>query len=537
MNIKNLKIGPRLGLAFAAVLALAVVLTVVGAVRLQQVVAATADMDVALTKMRLADRWLAGSRINRALSEARLRAADAEDLAAVSARMKANSEEITKIAAELDKLIVADEGRALLADIATKRKTYTTARNEVFALKDGGTADAAQVARAVEEKMNPALKGYDEGVTRLSEHQKTIMDAARERVGEVAASGRTVLVSVGVSALLLGCLLAWWLTRSITGPLRAAVDVANAVAEGDLTVRVDVASSDETGELMAALRTMTGNLNALVAGVRSSSDNIASAASQVAAGNQDLSARTEQQAGSLEESAASLEELTSTVRQNADNAQQGNQLATSASGIASRGGEVMAQVVDTMGAIDASAKRIVDIIAVIDGIAFQTNILALNAAVEAARAGEQGRGFAVVAGEVGTLAQRAPAAAQAIKELIDDSVEKVGTGSRLVDEAGNTMKDVVASVQRVTDIMAEISAASREQSLGINNVYGAITQMDQVTQQNAALVEEAARATESMQEQAQGLADAVSVFRLERQAASRPAQSARPATAARTLLA
>jgi methyl-accepting chemotaxis protein len=271
--------------------------------------------------------------------------------------------------------------------------------------------------------------------------------------------------------------------------------------------------------------------------VRGSADSIATAAVEVAAGNQDLSSRTEQQAGSLEESASSMEELTGTVRQNADNAQQGKHLATTASQIASHGGEVVAQVVETMGAIDASARKIVDIIAVIDGIAFQTNILALNAAVEAARAGEQGRGFAVVAGEVRTLAQRSAAAAREIKVLIDDSVEKVDAGSRLVGEAGTTMKDVVASVQRVTDIMAEISAASSEQSAGIVQVSQAINEMDHVTQQNAALVEEAAAATESMQEQARSLAEAVGVFKLDVAAtAAAPRRAALPA-ARRSLMA
>jgi methyl-accepting chemotaxis protein len=533
VNIKNVKIGARLGLAFAAVLTLTMLLTVVGAMRLQQVVVASADMDVALQKLRLADRWLSSSRINRAMSETRLRAVDAADLAAVKAKMKTNSADISKIKEALDQAIVAPEGRALLATIAEQRQVYSKVRDQVFALKEGGAADMAQVNRLIDEKMNPALEGYDASVGKLAEHQKNIFDAARSHVDAVASTGRVLLIAFGAVALLLGGALAWWLTRTITAPLRQAVVIANAVAQGDLSVHVQVDSKDETGELMAALQIMTTRLNELVTRVRSGSDSIASVAAEVAAGNQDLSSRTEQQAGSLEESASSLEQLTSTVRQNADNAQQGNQVAATASSIATRGGAVVSEVVQTMGAINDSARRIVDIIAVIDGIAFQTNILALNAAVEAARAGEQGRGFAVVAGEVRTLAQRSAAAAKEIKSLIDDSVEKVDAGTRLVDEAGNTMKEVVASVKRVTEIMADISEASREQSLGINNVYGAITQMDQVTQQNAALVEEAARATESMQEQAGSLADAVSVFKLvgaaPRVAAARTMARAAPA--------
>jgi methyl-accepting chemotaxis protein len=314
--------------------------------------------------------------------------------------------------------------------------------------------------------------------------------------------------------LVLGSLLAWGLARSITQPLRRAEATAQAIGAMDLSGTAEASyAKDETGQLMQALKHMNDSLAKVVGEVRTGTDTIATASGQIASGNQDLSSRTEQQASSLEETAASMEELTSTVKQNADNARQANQLAVSASEVAVKGGSVVSQVVDTMGSINASSRKIVDIIGVIDGIAFQTNILALNAAVEAARAGEQGRGFAVVASEVRSLAQRSAAAAKEIKTLIGDSVEKVEEGSKQVAEAGRTMEEIVDSVKRVTDIMGEITAASQEQTSGIEQINQAITQMDQVTQQNAALVEQAAAAAQSLQEQAESLVHAVSVFR------------------------
>jgi methyl-accepting chemotaxis protein len=321
------------------------------------------------------------------------------------------------------------------------------------------------------------------------------------------------LVGIGFG-LAMAILIGIWLVRSITRPLETAVRIANSVAAGDLTQQIDVESNDETGRLMHALKQMNASLVKIVAEVRSGTDSITTASSEIAAGNLDLSSRTEEQASSLEETASSMEELTSTVKQNADNARQANQLALTASQVAVKGGTVVGQVVATMGSINTSSRKIVDIISVIDGIAFQTNILALNAAVEAARAGEQGRGFAVVASEVRNLAQRSASAAKEIKELIDDSVGKVDEGSKLVGQAGATMNEMVESVKRVTDIMAEIMAASQEQSAGIEQVNQAIAQMDQVTQQNASLVEEAAAAAESMQDQARQLANTVGAFRL-----------------------
>ncbi len=324
-----------------------------------------------------------------------------------------------------------------------------------------------------------------------------------------------VMVGLILASFVITFIFSIVLLKSIVEPLDEAIDIAHKVAEGDLTATIEVPDTKaSTGRLLKALKEMNDNLIDLVGKVRMGTDQISTASGEIASGNSDLSHRTEEQASSLEETASSMEELTSTVKQNADNARQANQLAEGASRVAIKGGEVVGQVVDTMKAISESSHKIVDIISVIDGIAFQTNILALNAAVEAARAGEQGRGFAVVATEVRTLAQRSAAAAKEIKDLINDSVTKVDEGTKLVDEAGNTMDEIVNSVKRVTDIMSEISAASNEQSTGIEQVNQAVSQMDETTQQNAALVEEAAAAAESMQDQARALTQAVSVFRL-----------------------
>jgi len=352
---------------------------------------------------------------------------------------------------------------------------------------------------------------------------------------------RNTCIGALLAGLALAAGLGLWLTRAITRPLDDAIRIADGIAAGNLTQSFPSASSKEMDRLLAALRNMNGSLARIVVQVRNGTDTIATASTQIAAGNHDLSSRTEQQASSLEETASSMEELTSTVKQNADNANQANALAATASEVASKGGAVVSEVVQTMASINESSKKIVDIIGVIDGIAFQTNILALNAAVEAARAGEQGRGFAVVASEVRSLAQRSANAAKEIKLLINDSVEKVDTGARLVDQAGATMSEIVDSIKRVSDIVSEITAASREQTAGIEQINQAIAQMDQVTQQNASLVEEAAAASESMQNEARSLADTVAVFKVDAAAgtprgadkpAARPALGgARPAVA------
>lgn len=346
----------------------------------------------------------------------------------------------------------------------------------------------------------------DRAMERANQAQATI-DAVRDR----ATTLQWLLSAVG---LVTAVALSWLITRSITRPIRQAVQVAETVAAGDLSSLIDVRGRDETAQLLNALKRMNANLSQIVGNVRSGSDSIATASAQIAMGNADLSQRTEEQASNLQQTAASMEELTATVKQNADTARQATQLAGGASSVAERGGQVVGQVVSTMAEISASSRRIADIIAVIDGIAFQTNILALNAAVEAARAGEQGRGFAVVAAEVRSLAQRSAQAAKEIKSLIEDSVQRVESGSQLVDEAGKTMGEIVVQVQRVADLINEIGAASAQQSSGIEQIGGAVAQLDQVTQQNAALVEEGAAAAESLKHQASQLAEAVAAFRL-----------------------
>ena len=385
--------------------------------------------------------------------------------------------------------------------------------------------------------MAALYKPMQQGINDLIQLQ---LDVSKNEYEASQSRYKTLLTAcmIGIAvALLFSAAVGLWLVRAITLPLNRAVEIAEAVAEGDLTQDIVPTSNDETGKLTSALKGMNDNLRKIVGQVRHGTETIATASAQIASGNLDLSSRTEEQASSLEETAAAMEEITSTVKQNADNARQANQLAVSASGVAVDGGAAVDQVVQTMQSINESSRKIVDIIGVIDGIAFQTNILALNAAVEAARAGEQGRGFAVVASEVRSLAQRSAAAAKEIKQLIGDSVGKVDAGGKLVEQAGSTISEVVQSVKRVSDVVAEISAASQEQTTGIDQVNLAITQMDEVTQQNAALVEEAAAAAASLQDQAANLAQLVSVFKLDQSGVApvsmtpqaAPALSAKPA--------
>ena len=444
---------------------------------------------------------------------ARAMTADSSKVGGLMSTLEANRKEADALWTAYAKTPKKPEEQKLADQFAAARKTYL----------DEGLVPAVQAVRG--EDTGHAIELLHGPVSTLLLPTQTAIDALirLQSDGAKADFERSQTVYVWVrntcsAAVVLGMLLAIFigvrLVRAITRPLDEAVRIASAVASGDLTQNIPVRANDETGKLMQALKRMNDSLVDIVGRVRTGTDTIVSASSQIASGNLDLSSRTEQQASSLEETASAMDELNSTVRQNEDNARQANQLALAASDGAARGGAVVSDVMQTMGAINAASHRIADIIGVIDGIAFQTNILALNAAVEAARAGEHGRGFAVVATEVRSLAQKSASAAREIKTLITDSVSQVEGGTKLAQQAGATMEEVVASVRRVTDMMGEISSASAEQSAGIGQVNQAITQMDQVTQQNAALVEQAAAAACALQEQAQHLLTAVQVFRM-----------------------
>jgi len=439
---------------------------------------------------------------------------DAGQRSAAMAAVDANIAAIDTLWGQYSQLKLNANEEALVTQFTGARKEFLERglNPAVTAIRAGDTAQALQLLNGPMTALYPPLN--DLGAKLVKEQQSAALAEYQDSQATFELV-RAVCLAGLVFGLAMAAVVGWMLVRAIVRPIERAVAIAGAVAQGDLTQTIEVTSNDETGRLLQALKDMNGSLVRIVSQVRTGTDNIATASSQIAAGNLDLSSRTEQQAGSLEETASSMEELTSTVKQNADNARQANALATSASEVAGKGGAVVEQVVQTMGAINASAARMADIISVIDGIAFQTNILALNAAVEAARAGEQGRGFAVVAGEVRSLAQRSAAAAKEIKTLIDDSVDKVHHGSELVDRAGATMAEIVQSVNRVTDIMSEITAASQEQTAGIEQINGAVAQMDQVTTQNAALVEEASAAAASLQEEATALAHTVGAFKLD----------------------
>ncbi|MDB5764522.1 MAG: hypothetical protein JWQ21_3517 [Herminiimonas sp.] len=535
MSLSNMKIGQRLGAAFAVLLVFLLSVTVLGLSQMSEI---DSRLKRIANENNVALKSVGAMRVaasERALTVRNLHIAAATEAQASDKDPALSEESVTRIKKETERVKVerarfkqaqntltaiyaqasdvSPEEKKLLAKIIEFDNATIPIEDKLFeaTLANKGMDATFSIITKVRNLLRESTNATGELSTLIEKRS----DQAAVDAASAYEKARTWMIALSVLAVTVSALLAWLVTRSITAPLKKAVEVSQAVARGDLSVHIQVTSKDETGQLMQALKDMAQSLAGIVAEVHSGTQLIAASSKEMAAGNLDLSSRTEQQAGSLEETASSMEQLTSTVRQNADNARQAGQLVSAASIVAVKGGQVVAQVVDTMGSINESAKQIVDIIGVIDGIAFQTNILALNAAVEAARAGEQGRGFAVVATEVRNLAQRSGAAAREIKSLIGDSVEKVGAGNKLVEQAGATMVEIVASVKRVTDIMGEITAASQEQSDGIGQVNLAITQMDQATQQNAALVEQAAAAAQSMQDQAGKLVEAVSRFTLD----------------------
>ncbi|RFB68592.1 MULTISPECIES: methyl-accepting chemotaxis protein [unclassified Herbaspirillum] len=517
MNLSALKVSSRLYLGFGLLLVLLLGIAVFSYTRLSSL----NDNVNFLVSDRYAKTVLVDSISNNVnlIARAVRNVALSTDESVISQemdRIKKAREESNATLRKLDAVIPSEKGKALMSALKQSSVEYYVEQENLLALLAKGNADEArkQIFGAMRTKQT-AMFG---ALKQLSDYQRALMDETVAESQETYRHACVLLTIVSAAAFALSLIAALLITRSIIRQLGGepdyAMSIASDIASGNLARSITIRPGDQTS-LIASIRVMRNRLAEIVGQVRAGTDTIATASGQIASGNLDLSSRTEQQASSLEETASAMEELTSTVKQNADNARQANQLAVSASEVAVAGGSVVSQVVETMGSINASSKKIVDIISVIDGIAFQTNILALNAAVEAARAGEQGRGFAVVATEVRNLAQRSASAAKEIKSLIDNSVTQVDTGSKLVAQAGSTMEDVVNSVKRVTDIVGEITSASQEQSEGIEQINLAITQMDEVTQQNAALVEEAAAAAQSMQEQANKLSQVVSIFKLD----------------------
>jgi methyl-accepting chemotaxis protein len=528
--MRNFKIGTRLGLGFGLVIILLVVMSGIGAWRIVDSQQDNQALNHRLQTNALIQQLTRQISMSTNQTQATL-AADPDTLRKLKSSILASDQQMQKLGDALARQLTHAESITLLRQFRQARETFLKARGQAFKSLDGGDYGAADAF--FNQELPKVTAGLLDRVDQLSRFQDDSVQELFDASARSSRLGLSVLAVATLLALLLGPLFAWRVTRSVTRPLRHAVDLASAVARRDLTVDIDARGKDEVAQLLGALGAMTRNLRSALGEVRSGSDAIASAAAEITAGNLDLSSRTEQQASSLAQTSATMEELTATVRQNADNTQQANSLAASAARTATDGGAIVSQLVSTMGEINQKSRQVTDIIGVIDSIAFQTNILALNAAVEAARAGEQGRGFAVVASEVRALAQRSATAAKEIKTLIVASVESASRGNDQATHAGVTMQDIVDGIQRVTDIMGEISAANREQTTGIEEINTAVTQMDEVTRQNASLVDESAAATNSLRSQADTLARLVATFNLGRQ---QPVDRTDPYAAERPLL-
>jgi len=519
MNLANMKVGVRLGLGFALVLVLLVMVTVVGILRMAQI---QNRLDHVVTVNNVVTRLVVDMRNNVSERVTSLRTltlmTDPADMEPELNRFKEQTAKYDalqgKLAAKFAQEATAEE-KSLLNQVKEAESVAMPAIAKASALYLAN--NAMDATRVMVKEIRPAQKKWLDALDQLGAVEDKLNGQTQSDAEAAFASARNFMLVLLVLAVAMGIVAATVITRGLLKQLGGEPDytakIAGSIAEGDLSIAIDTQSTD-SGSLLSEMKQMRNSLVDIVSQVRRGTHTISTASHEIAAGNVDLSSRTELQASSLEKTASAMEELTSTVKQNADNAREANHLAATASDVARKGGDVVSQVVGTMGEINSSASKIADIIGVIDGIAFQTNILALNAAVEAARAGEQGRGFAVVASEVRNLAQRSAAAAKEIKQLIGDSVEKIGRGSKLVGQAGETMDEVVASVKRVTDIMSDIASASAEQSAGIEQVNLSIIEMDGMTQQNAALVEQAAAASQSLQDQAAELQRVVSIFKL-----------------------
>ncbi|QAA93396.1 methyl-accepting chemotaxis protein [Pollutimonas thiosulfatoxidans] len=522
--MNNLKIGTRLAVGFTFMLLLVAILAGIGLWRMQASDAMTDEiLEIRLKNERLITEWRTQISLNAVRTVAVARTTNPGAIRYFEEQMAEASARVDTLREALRANLTDAEAIEKYNAVAQKRAVYRDAREAAL-----GSGDFLTRQMFVENELDGLLAGYTGSIDELLQHQQALIDSSASSLSDSNHFGVALLLGFAALALVAGLAFAVSITRSITRPLRRSVQLAQTVSSRDLRSVIEVEGTDETSTLLRALQQMNENLTDVVLDVRNGANAIATASMQISAGNVDLSSRTEEQASSLAETAATMEQLTTTVKQNADNAAQAGVLAQAAAQVAAKSGQVVSQVVTTMGQINDSSRKVAEIISVIDTIAFQTNILALNAAVEAARAGEQGRGFAVVATEVRALAQRSATAAKEIKELIDSSVETTATGNRLVAEAGATMDETVTSIKRLTDIMGEITSASQEQSVGIEQVNQAVSQMDQVTQQNAALVEEAAAASGSLREQASGLARLVATFKLAEQSTVLPVTTERP---------